>query len=140
MLAATTTNEPQPDIPVLFLFLFFSFLFFYFFFFFFWMVYARGCWYRLSLSLAPRLLVTSKITTRKTYVKDSMMSTQERTLTERHAEYNDTNTMCRCTQLQYDLQKCSRYNGARESVMKCIRESCNVCMVRKISSVIPVPF
>ena len=44
--------------------------------------------------------MTSKITTRKTYVKICMTSTHKRTLTERHTEYNNTNTMCRsCTRL-----------------------------------------
>ena len=65
----------------------------------------------LSRALSPRLLVTSKITTRKTYVKDRMTSTQERTPTERHVEFN-TNTMCRCTRLHSELCKTSEQMAA----------------------------
>ena len=68
------------------------------------MVSARGYWYCLSLFLVFSrhiFLMTSKITARNTYVKDRMTSTHERTLTERHSEYNNTNTTCRCTRLQY---------------------------------------
>ena len=36
---------------------------------------------------------------RKTHVKDWMTSTHKRTLSERHTEYNNTNTMCGCTRL-----------------------------------------
>ena len=49
----------------------------------------------LSRNLTPRLSMTSKITTRKSYVKIRMTSTHKRTLTERHTEYNKTNTLCR---------------------------------------------
>ena len=51
------------------------------------------------LALLPRLLVTSKLTTRKIFIKDWMTSTHERTLTEQHTEYNNTNTMGRCIPL-----------------------------------------
>ena len=49
-----------------------------------------------SRALTPRLLVTSKITKRNTYVKYRMTSTHERTPTERHTEYNNTNAI-KCT-------------------------------------------
>ena len=52
-----------------------------------------------SHALSPHLLVTSKIATHKTYVK-SEWCPHERTLTERHTKYNNTNTMCRCTWVQ----------------------------------------
>ena len=39
-----------------------------------------------------------------------MASTHERTLTERHAEYNNTNIMCRCTQLHIHLAFNNDYN------------------------------
>ena len=75
---------------------------------FFWMVHVRGCWNCLSPSLTLTLSTSFcdiQITTHNTYVKDWMMSTHERTLTERHTEYN-TNTACRCTQLQFDFFFC----------------------------------
>ena len=50
-----------------------------------------------------RCLATSfsdvQITTRNIYVKDQMTYTHERTLTEQHTEYNNTNTRCRCARL-----------------------------------------
>ena len=39
------------------------------------------------------------MTTCSTYIKDWTTSTHERTVTEWHTEYNNTNTMCRCTRL-----------------------------------------
>ena len=60
-----------------------------------------GIWERTlvsPLALSPHLLVTSKLTTRKIFIKDWMASTHERTLTEQHTEYN-TNIMCRCIPL-----------------------------------------
>ena len=58
-----TTNEPQPEFPQ-FLFHFFQ------------MVCTRGSWCHFSLFLAIslRLFVTTKIITRKTYVKELLQS------------------------------------------------------------------
>ena len=83
-----TTNEPQSEVPDFFSFSFDGIL---------------GIDSRfLPRSLSQRLLVTSKITTRNTYVKAWMTSTREQMLTERHTEYNSTNTMCRCARLHRD--------------------------------------
>ena len=58
------------------------------------MAFARGRWYRaFSRPVSPRLLVTSKITTRNKYVKDWMTSTHDRV-------QQNKNTMFRCTRLQ----------------------------------------
>ena len=69
-------------------------------------------WYHLLLSLAfsHHLSVTSKIITRKRCIKDCMVSTHERTLTEWHAEYNNLNIMWRCTQLHIHLAFNNDYN------------------------------
>ena len=83
-----TTNEPQPEDAVLF----FSF--------------DGACERPLVVPLAfshvlsPRLLVTSKITTRKTYVKECMTSTQN---TDR-ATYKSTTTQTQCADaLSYSM-------------------------------------
>ena len=75
-----TTNEPQPEFPdIISSFLFDGYMREVVFFFF-----SRS--------------VTSDVSTGNTFVKDWMTYIHERTLTERHTEYN-TNTTCRCTRL-----------------------------------------